>query len=187
MFCFSYIDTPEVTITGIDLAETHVYLDWELIAGNVHHRVLQTKRKRSIESYDIIKDNIGSDESTIKVVKEFDLRLQNEFVLFAFEVSEQETPSGSSPEKEGIVPVHPNGKALYHCKNTTFHEYTSVFPLHVHYVFHSYQNYIVYVISMFLDLKVSKYTIKNIQCIVDNRFPNIGSITSKSELHIHVR
>ena len=110
-----FLATPEVSITGIDLTDEFVNITWELIQGHIESVSLgwmeyvegSSRKKRSVvDGYIILESDIPPDETTIFVSHSFNISINNQFTLFAYEAVGM-VPTGESPANQGLIQVNP--------------------------------------------------------------------------------
>ena len=80
-----------MSITWIHLQETSVTLSWKLLAGDFfgarlgHQISYEPESNIQINEWNILRDDIDSQETLVEIYNEFDIRTHNSFVLFPYE------------------------------------------------------------------------------------------------------
>ena len=93
-------------VTSVSLTPTSVTVEWDLVQGDVTtvslgHKTPTARARRDASDYKILRDDIDPTERVVTVSGDFDLSVDNVFVVFVYEGNLKQ-PTGESHENQGI-------------------------------------------------------------------------------------
>ena len=102
---FNTSGKPIVKVTSVSLTHTSVTVEWDLVQGDVTtvslgHKTPTARARRDVSDYKILRDDIDPTERVVTVSGDFDLSVDNVFVVFVYEGNLKQ-PTGESEEQEG--------------------------------------------------------------------------------------
>ena len=102
-------------VTSVSLTPTSATVEWDLVQGDVTtvslgHKTPTARARRDVSDYKILMDDIDPTERLVTVSGDFDLSVDNVFVVFVYE-GNLKLPTGQSQEQQGRVTS--SGKYLY--------------------------------------------------------------------------
>ena len=94
-------------VTSVSLTPTSVTVEWDLVQGDVTtvslgHKTPTARARRDVSDYKILRDDIDPTERVVTVSTDFDLSVDNVFVVFVYEGNLNQ-PTGESQEQQGTV------------------------------------------------------------------------------------
>ena len=106
----SFLNTsgkPIVKVTSVSLTPTSVTVEWDLVQGDVitvslGHKTSTARARRDVSDYKILRDDIDPTERVVTVSGDFDLSVDNVFVVFVYEGNLTQ-PTGESGESQGTA------------------------------------------------------------------------------------
>ena len=98
---------PIVKVTSVSLTPTSVTVEWDLVQGDVTtvslgHKTPPGRSRRAVSDYKILRDDIDPTERVVTVSGDFDLSVDNVFVVFVYEGNLKQ-PTGESDENQGTA------------------------------------------------------------------------------------
>ena len=103
-------------VTSVSLTPTSVTVEWDLVQGDVTtvslgHKTPTARARRDVSDYKILRDDIDPTERVVTVSGDFDLSVDNVFVVFVYEGNLNQ-PTGQSDENQGTAKA-PGRQYLY--------------------------------------------------------------------------
>ena len=94
-------------VTSVSLTPTSVTVEWDLVQGDVTtvslgHKTPTARARRDVSDYKILRDDIDTTERVVTVSGDFDLSVDNVFVVFVYEGNLKQ-PTGESDENQGTA------------------------------------------------------------------------------------
>ena len=94
-------------VTSVSLTPTSVTVEWDLVQGDVTtvflgHKTPTVRARRDVSDYKILRDDIDPTERGVTVSGDFDLSMDNVFVVFVYEGNLKQ-PTGESDENQGTA------------------------------------------------------------------------------------
>ena len=94
-------------VTSVSLTPTSVTVEWDLVQGDVTtvslgHKTPTARARRDVSDYKILRDDIDPTERVVTVSGDFDLSVDNVFVVFVYEGNLKQ-PTGESDENQGTA------------------------------------------------------------------------------------